>query len=129
MLRLFLTPLLLAGFATAASAQTAAVTPADSSSMPASGQQVRVSVAVSTFVAAPTDGSAQSLKVQADGRRKVYELAANECGMLRDILAGDCRLESINVNVQRVSASQNYNQPRVEGYNINGTVNLCIVTK
>jgi hypothetical protein len=129
MLRSFASAMLFAAFATAASAQTPVVAPAARSNMPASGQQVRITVAVSAFVPAPTNDSDQSLKAQESGRRKVYQLAARECGILRAILASDCRLESININVQPVSANSNFGRSQVEGFNINGNVFFSIVTK
>jgi hypothetical protein len=134
MLRLSVLSILFAAFAGAASAQTAPAqtapaNAATSSARPVAGDQVRINLNLTTFVAAPTDNSEQSLKAQADGRRKVYELAASECGVLRQTLASDCRLESINVNVQRVAANRNFNMSQDEGFNITGNVSFRIVTK
>jgi hypothetical protein len=80
------------------------------------------------FVPAAGDDGAQSLKAQEDGRKLLYEAAAHECELLSATIASDCRLESINVNVQRVSANQNYGQ-KVDGYNINGNMNYRIAPK
>ena len=79
------------------------------------------------FVPTPGNDSAQALKAQEDGRKMVYESAAHECDVLRDVLAKDCQLESININVQHVPANQNFNGARVDGYNINGSINFQIV--
>jgi hypothetical protein len=92
--------------------------------MPAGTDQVRVSVAVNMFVAL-TDNSEQALKAQEDGRRAIYDLADRECTILRDVLATECHLESINVNVQR---GQNFGQQK-DGLNINGNVAFRIVPK
>ena len=35
----------------------------------------------------------------------------------------------MNVNVQRVNAGQNFNQPRSDGFNINGNVTFRIIPK
>jgi hypothetical protein len=111
---------------TAASAQTIVVKPAE---RPSSPQQIRVSIGVNMFVPAADDNSEQSLKSQEDARRKVYELASHECTLLRDILASDCQLESINVNLQRVNINPNWNQQQREGFNVNGNIGLRVAPK
>jgi len=117
-------------FATSASAQTIVVKPNEPRAIgPIVAEQVRVSVAVNLFVAAPNDESELALKAQEDGRRLVYNVAARECALLRDLLASDCRLDSVNVNVQRVTAAQNFNQQKNDGFNINGNVTFRIMPK
>jgi hypothetical protein len=44
------------------------------------------------------------------------------------VLASDCRLESVNVNIQRTS-NQFGNQQRAEGFTVNGNIGLRIVPK
>jgi hypothetical protein len=39
----------------------------------------------------------------------------------------DCRLDTVNVNIQR--QNQFGNQPRVEGFNVNGNIGFRIVPK
>jgi len=46
---------------------------------------------------------------------------------LRSTIAGECSLETVNVNVQRVNA--NPNMQRVDGYNINGSMNYRVTTR
>lgn len=128
-LRYLVLPALVAAFATAVSAQTIVINPNKTGvTPPPAVEQVRVSLGVSMFVPAPGDDSAQSLKAQQDGRKMVYEAAAGECDLLRSTIARDCTLESININVQRVNANQNFGQ-RGDGYNINGTMNYRIMPK
>jgi hypothetical protein len=116
-------------FTTAASAQTIVINPSRPGIMPpARLEQVRVSLGVSMFVPAPGDDSAQTLKSQEDGRKTVYEAAGHECDILRATIAASCTLDSININVQRVFANQNFGQ-KVDGYNINGNMTYSIVTK
>jgi hypothetical protein len=131
MKRLWLPCILLAAFASAAPAQTIVVKPNEPRSIgPIVAEQVRISIAVNMFVAAPNDDSEQALKVQEDGRRLIYEVAGRECVILRDTLASDCRLDAININVQRVMASQNQNfGARNDGFNINGNVTFRVVPK
>jgi len=132
MLRLSALSLCFVAFATSALAQTIVINPTKPPLPAAPGQMarpVRVSIGVNTFVPVPDGDAAQALKAQEDGRRMMYQLAAGECALLREVLASDCRLESINVNVQRMSAERNYVEPKVAGYNINGTVNYEITPK
>ena len=107
MKRLYLLGALLAIFATAASAQTIVVKPNEPRPIgPIVAEQVRIAVTVNLFVEAPADESEQALKAQEGGRRLIYEVAARECAVLRDVLASDCRLDSLNVNVHRVTRGQ-----------------------
>ncbi len=116
-------------FATAASAQTIVINPSKPGMIPsARPEQVRVSLGISMFQPAAGDDSTQSLKAQEDGRKTVYEAAGHECDILRATIATNCTLESININVQRVFANQNFGQ-KADGYNINGNMIYSIVTK
>ncbi|MGH6985153.1 MAG: hypothetical protein ACREEI_13080 [Stellaceae bacterium] len=87
-----------------------------------------MSLGVSMFVTAPGDDSAQSLEAQEDGRKMIYVSAGQECDLLRATIASSCRLESINVNVQHVFGNQNYGS-KIDGYNINGSMNYLITAK
>jgi len=86
--------------------------------------QVRVAVSVNLFVAAPTDASPQAVKAQEDARRKIYEIAGRECALLLEVIASDCRLENVNVNVSRY-----HSPPRAEGFNINGNMGFRVTLK
>ncbi len=130
MKRLYLLVALLAIFATAASAQTIVVKPNEPRSIgPIVAEQVRIALNVNLFVAVPADESEQAFKAQEGGRRLIYEVAAHECAVLRDVLASDCRLDSVNVNVQRVRGGQNFNQQKSDGFNINGNVTFRVIPK
>jgi hypothetical protein len=88
--------------------------------------QVRVSVAVNFFVAAPTDSSPQALKAQEEARRKVYEIAHRECAVLLDVMADDCRMENMNVNI---NVNRNYNPQMGDGFTIAGNMSFRVNTK
>jgi hypothetical protein len=123
MLRICLTTLFIIAGALAAHAETTIVlNPKDRPMMPGV-EQVRVSVGINMFIPL-TDGGEQSVKAQEDARRMVYDLADHECAILREILASECRLESINVNVQRNQFGQ-----QKDGLNVNGNVGFRIVPK
>ena len=83
-----------------------------------------MSVGVNVFIPL-TEGGDQSAKAQEDARRMVYGLADLECAILREVLASECHLESINVNVQRNPA---FGQQK-DGLNVNGNVGFRIVPK
>jgi glutamine amidotransferase PdxT len=113
---------IIAGVLAADAETTIVLNPKDRVMMPGA-EQVRVSVGINMFVPL-TDGGEQAIKAQEDARRLVYDLAARECAILRDVLASECRLESINVNVQR-----NQFGPQKDGLNVNGNVGFRIVPK
>jgi hypothetical protein len=132
MLRSLALAALFAALTTVASAQTIVINPSKSNPMSSPGtavQPIRISLSVNTFVPTPDADSAQALKAQEDGRKLIYESAAHECDVLRDVIAKDCQIESININVQHVGANQNFNGAKVDGYNINGNISFQIVPK
>lgn len=116
-------------FTTAASAQTIVVNPSRQPMMPGAAEQVRISLGLNIFLPAPNDDAEQSLKAQEDGRRMIYGLAAHECALLLDVLASECRLESVNVNVQRVPGNQFGGQQKPEGFNVNANIGFRVVPK
>lgn len=122
MLRICLTAMFVIAGAVAAHTQTIVVKPNDRPMMPG-GEQVRVSVGINLFIPL-SEGGDQSVKAQEDARRIVYDLAGHECAVLREVLASECRLESINVNVQR-----NQFGPQRDGLNVNGNVGFRVVPK
>jgi hypothetical protein len=65
---------------------------------------------------------AQKLRDRA--RRMVYEMAAHECDLLREVLAKDCRMESVNSNITR----QQYGQQQ-EGFSVNGSMSFQTTLK
>ena len=90
------------------------------------GGEVRVQVHVNFFVAAPVDDSEASLKAQQDARRKLYESAARECDVLRASIAAQCRIDSINVNI---NVNRNYGRPDNEGFNAGGNFGFRVTLK
>ena len=56
---------------------------------------VRVQSTINFFVAGPTGESEEAQKLRDRARRAVYEMAARECDLLRDVIAKDCRMESV----------------------------------
>jgi hypothetical protein len=84
---------------------------------------VRVQASINLFVPGPTGDSEDGAKNRDRARRMIYEMAAKECDLLRDVLARDCRLESINTSLNRQSG-----QP-AEGYSVGGSMSFQITLK
>ena len=86
--------------------------------------QVRIQTNISFFVAGPTGDGEEAQKLRDKARRTVYEMAARECDLLREILAKDCRMESVNNNIGRQTSQQ-----QQEGYTVNGSMSFQITLK
>jgi hypothetical protein len=87
---------------------------------------VRVQSTVNFFFAGPTGDGEEAQKLRDRARLAVYEMAGHECDLLRDVLAKDCRMENVNVNI---NGGRQFGAQQPEGYNVNGTVNLQISLK
>jgi hypothetical protein len=91
---------------------------------PRQENSVRVQSSINFFVAGPTGESDEAQKLRDRARRIVYEMAGRECDLLREVLAKDCRLESVNTNINR-----QFGQQQQEGFNVSGSMNLQITMK
>jgi hypothetical protein len=80
---------------------------------------------VSFFVPSAVSNSEASLKAQEDARRVLYESGARECEVLRAALASECRIESINVSINRNFGGQ----PQNEGFTANGNFGFKVTLK
>jgi hypothetical protein len=85
---------------------------------------VRIQTSVNFFVAGPTGEGEEAQKLRDRAQRYVYEMAARECDLLREVLAKDCRMESLNVSVGR-----QFGQQPQDGYNVTGSMNFQITLK
>jgi hypothetical protein len=88
---------------------------------------IRVQISVNFFVPGPTDESEQSVALRDRASRTIYDLAARECAVLRERLADDCRLESVNVNINR--QQQQFGGQQVEGFQAGGQLGYRISQK
>jgi len=89
---------------------------------------VRVQNNFSFFIPGPTSDGDEAQKLRDKAQRSVYEMAGRQCDVLREVLAKDCRLESVNVNVNATNSRQ-FNQQQPEGLNVNGNMSLQITLK
>jgi predicted dehydrogenase len=94
----------------------------------ASGQRqespVRIQTTFNFFVPGPSGEGEEAQKSRDKARHIVYEMAAHECDLLREVLAKDCRMEAVSSNVGR-----QFGQQQPEGYTVNGSVSLQITLK
>lgn len=84
---------------------------------------IRIQVSVNLFLPGPTGESEEAVKLRERARRSVYEMAVGECALVEQVLAKTCRLESINVNMNRQPDRQ------VEGYMAGGNFVLRVTLK
>lgn len=93
--------------------------------LPTSRQEgvVRVQMSIQLFVAGPTDVSEEADRQRDRARRVIYEIAAKECDLLREVVARDCRLETVNVNLSRQP------NPQMQGYQVGGNMIYQITLK
>ncbi len=88
---------------------------------------IRVQISVNLFLPGPTNESEQAIALRDRASRTVYEMAARQCEVLRERLADDCRLESVNVNINR--QQQQIAGQQVEGFQAGGTLGYRITQK
>jgi hypothetical protein len=96
-----------------------------SGSSPRQEGSVRVQSSINFFIAGPTGEGDEAQKLRERARRIVYDMAARECDLLRDVLAKDCRMESVtnNINISRQFGQQQ------EGFTINAAMGFQITLK
>jgi hypothetical protein len=85
---------------------------------------VRIQSTINFFVAGPTGESEEAQKLRDRARRAVYEMAAHECDLLREVIAKDCRMEQVSNNINR-----QYGNQQQEGFTITGSMNFQITLK
>jgi hypothetical protein len=126
---MILVPAILCGFlAVSASAQTPVTvrTGGEAAANAPARQEVsvRIQSSISFLLPGPTNESEEAQKLRDRAKRLVYEMASHECDILRETLAKDCKLETVNSNLAR----QQYGNQQ-EGYNVNGQLSLVVTLK
>ena len=86
--------------------------------------QVRVNVGINMFVPAASGMGELAMAEHERARRQMYQLATKECVVLLDTIAADCKIETVNVNVERQQGSQ-----QVEGFNVNANLSFRVTLK
>jgi hypothetical protein len=85
---------------------------------------VRIQTNINFFLTGPTGEGEEAQNLRDKARRIVYEMAAHECDLLRETLAKDCRMESVNTNIGR-----QFGQQQQEGLTVNGSMSFQISLK
>jgi len=99
---------------TAADAQT--VQYGERSAVIASQLPTRINVAFNISQRVSTSSFDEQRRVDQIVRRKLYQLATEECALLVDVIGGECRITSLSVNS---NFQDNPEHPMVNG-NMNG---------
>ena len=87
-------------------------------------QPIRVQVTMNFFVPGSTsEANDEASAVRERARRIVYEMASKECVVLQSVMAKDCRLENVTVNVNRQMGQQ------LEGYMASGNMTYSVTLK
>ena len=90
----------------------------------------RVQTTISFFVASASDDSEEAQKLRDHANRLVYQTAARQCDLLRETLAKDCRLESVNTTISSRQGSfslQQLQQPG--GFTVGASMTYQITLK
>jgi hypothetical protein len=85
---------------------------------------VRVQTNFNFFVRGPSGDSEEARKARDNARRAIYDMAARECDVLREVLAKECRLESVTSNI-----GQQYGAQQPEGFTVNGSMSFQIALR
>ena len=95
-----------------------------SGGMESRGGQVRVTASINVFMPGPSGEGEAAEQLRERARRMIYQIASRECGVLEEVLARTCRLDGINVSVNRQMGSGTG-----EGYMVGGSMTMMITLK
>ncbi|MBM3529086.1 MAG: hypothetical protein FJX62_13435 [Alphaproteobacteria bacterium] len=70
------------------------------------GEQVRVNMSLNMFVPGPSGLTEAGIQAQEQARKAVYALAVRECDIILDTIGNQCRIENLNINVNRHQGQQ-----------------------
>lgn len=88
------------------SAQESASRKAMLSAASMQGEQVRVNMSLNMFVPGPSGLSEAGVQAQEQARKAVYALAVRECDLILDAIGSQCRIENLNISVNRHQGQQ-----------------------
>jgi hypothetical protein len=86
-------------------------------------REVRVQVSVNYSVPGPFGDSEDWVKAQESARRALYMVADRECTILKETIATECRLETMNVNANR------HRQPQQDMINVGSSMTFRVMLK
>ena len=91
------------------------------------GGQVRVQTSINMFMPGPGGEGEAAEQLRERARRMIYQIASRECGVLEEVLARTCRLEGINVNLNRQMGQMGSGMG--EGYMVGGSMTMVVTLK
>ncbi len=118
--------LVLAGTAAAQSGPFQSVSGALGVAREQADKGVRVQNNISYFVAGPAGAGDEAQKLRDDARKAIYASAERECEVLKAVLAAECRLVNISVNI---NANRAMNPGQPEGFMVSGSMSYAITPK
>lgn len=83
---------------------------------------MRISIGMNFTLTGISDPIADDGKLRDRTRRNVYQMAVKECELLIEMIASECRIEAITINLNRNPQNQ-------DSINVNATVGLRAVQK
>ena len=90
-------------------------------------RQVRVQASINVFMPGPSGDGEAAEQLRERARRMIYQVASRECGVLEEVLARTCRLEAINVNLNRQMGQMGGGVG--EGYMVAGSMTMVVTLK
>jgi hypothetical protein len=85
-------------------------------------EMMRINIGMNFMLTGVTDPIGDDAKLRDRTRRQVYQMAVKECELLLEMIANECRIETINININR--------NPQVsESVNVNANIALRAVQK
>ena len=90
-------------------------------------RQVRVQTSINVFMPGPSGEGEAAEQLRERARRMIYQVASRECGVLEEVLARTCRLEGINVNLNRQMGQMGSGMG--EGYMVGGSMTMVVTLK
>jgi hypothetical protein len=85
-------------------------------------EMMRISIGMNFTLTGVSDPIADDARLRERTRRNVYQMAVKECELLLEMIASECRIEAINVNLNRNPQNQ-------DSINVSATLNLRAVQK
>jgi hypothetical protein len=83
---------------------------------------MRITVGMNFMLTGIADPIGEDAKLRDRTRRNVYQMAVKECELLLEMIASECRIEAININLNR-------NPQSADSFNVNANVILRAVQK
>lgn len=85
-------------------------------------ETVRVNIGMNFMLTGVSDPIGDDARLRDRTRRNVYQMALKECDLLLELLASECRIEAISINLNR-------NLQAADSINVSASVALRVIQK